>query len=85
MNSADWRSTLKHALSLYLKSCLGEEIFSNLKDSKLHIHATGSLWSTSISRNTLDLSNVVVKVTELIFTTYYRRLKKLFYSQKSMS
>lgn len=48
---------------------LKKKIFSNLKDSKLHIHATGSLGSTAISHDTLDLINVVVKVTELIYTT----------------
>lgn len=48
---------------------LKKKIFSNLKDSKLHIHATGSLVSTAISHDTLDLINVVVKVTELIYTT----------------
>lgn len=48
---------------------LKKKIFSNLKDSELHIHATGSLGITAISRDTLDLINVVVKVTELIYTT----------------
>lgn len=62
MKSVDWWSILNYVLLLYFKSCFGEEIFLNLKDSKLYIYVIGSLWSISILCNIFDFSNVVVKV-----------------------